>query len=127
LVTLNKEIQTAKEAIAIFFEPATLAGKNIIDASAQQPYDGVSNGVVLVKFDDRGSKKFAKLTRELARTGLSLGIFLNNRLISDPGVEEYYAQRGITGGSAQITIDGCYKTGNNQSSGCYSCSLERGG
>jgi len=46
---------------------------------------------------------FADLTKNLAGTGRSIGIFLDNQLISAPTVGPEFASTGITGGSAVIT------------------------
>ncbi|NEP16461.1 MAG: protein translocase subunit SecD, partial [Leptolyngbya sp. SIO4C1] len=65
---------------------------------------GTSNAwEVVLEFNDEGGDLFAQLTRDIAGTGRSIGIFLDNDLISAPVVDVQYAQTGITGGSAVIS------------------------
>ena len=96
------EIQTSKEAISDLFEPAKLTGKNLQDARPQ-PLPNGDNWEVAIRFDGKGGDEFAELTKNLAGTGRSIGIFLDNTLISTPIVGPEFAQTGITGGSAVIT------------------------
>jgi preprotein translocase subunit SecD len=56
-----------------------------------------------IRFDKEGGDKFAELTKRLAGTGRSIGIFLDNVLISAPIVGVEHAQTGIQGGGATIT------------------------
>jgi preprotein translocase subunit SecD len=58
---------------------------------------------VAIRFDQKGGELFAGLTKELAGTGRSIGIFLDNEVISSPTVGPEHAATGITGGSAIIT------------------------
>ena len=58
---------------------------------------------VAINFDNPGGKKFAELTKNLAGTGRSIGIFLDNELISAPVVGPEFADTGISGGQAVIT------------------------
>jgi preprotein translocase subunit SecD len=55
-----------------------------------------------LEFDAEGGRLFAELTKELAGTGRTLGIFLDDRLISSPVVGAEFAETGITGGRAVI-------------------------
>ena len=67
---------------------------------------GPSQGIewqVIIDFDNEGEEKFANLTKQVAGTGRSIGIFLDNILISAPVVSPQFAVTGITGGSAVIT------------------------
>ncbi|HEY9706329.1 MAG TPA: protein translocase subunit SecD, partial [Allocoleopsis sp.] len=61
------------------------------------------NWEIGLKFDPEGGKIFGEITKDLAGTGRSIGIFLDNELISSPTVGPEFAKDGITGGSAVIT------------------------
>ncbi|MGB3638376.1 MAG: protein translocase subunit SecD, partial [Rivularia sp. (in: cyanobacteria)] len=56
-------------------------------------------------FDQKGGELFAELTKNLAGTGRSIGIFLDNELISAASVGPQFASTGITGGNAVIEGD----------------------
>jgi preprotein translocase subunit SecD len=97
-------IERSNEAIAKLFAPAKLTGKNLKDAGYQPAQNSNSNlWEVTLRFDAQGGEGFAELTKNLAGTGRSIGIFLDNALISSPTVPPEFAQTGITGGSAVIT------------------------
>jgi len=89
-------------AIAALYESTGLTGKNLKDAFAE-PTSVKDNWNVGLKFDPQGADLFASLTKNLAGTGRTLGIFLDNQLISSPTVGVEFAQTGITGGNAVIT------------------------
>lgn len=84
------------------YEPTELTGKNLTSAFPTAPPVG-NNWSVAVRFDSRGGELFADLTKNIAGTGRTLGIFLDNELISSPVVDAQYAQTGIAGGSAEIS------------------------
>lgn len=93
---------TQKDILALFGEPK-LTGDQLDDALAQ-PMGGPGGAwEVGIEFTSEGGDRFAELTREIAGTGRGLGIFLDNKLISAPGVSVEYAQTGITGGRASIS------------------------
>lgn len=95
-------IERSNQAILQLFEAINLNGKNLKDAGYQPAQTG--NGwEVSLRFDQEGGEKFAQMTKELAGTGRSIGIFLDNALISSPVVGPEFAQTGITGGNAVIT------------------------
>ncbi|MFZ9738367.1 MAG: protein translocase subunit SecD [Prochlorotrichaceae cyanobacterium] len=94
-------LERSAEAIAQLFAPATLTGKNLQDAGAQPT--GPDTWEIYIRFDGEGADRFAELTKNLAGTGRSIGIFLDNELISSPVVGAQFAQAGIVGGSASIT------------------------
>ncbi len=95
-------LKRSDAAIASLFEKAVLTEKNLTDAYAET--NSNSNGSSIgLKFDADGSKIFTALTKKLAGTGRSLGIFLNGRLVSSPSISAEFAQTGITGGTAVIT------------------------
>jgi preprotein translocase subunit SecD len=94
-------LKRSNEAIAKLFKSSGLGGENLKDAQPQPLAAGNNWNVVLV-FDSKGGELFAQLTKNLAGTGRSIGIFLDERMISDPTVPVEFAQAGITGGSAVI-------------------------
>ncbi|NER22290.1 MAG: protein translocase subunit SecD [Symploca sp. SIO1C2] len=111
IANLQEEIQTSTEAIFDLFEPAKLTGKNLRDARPQ-PLQAGGNWEVAIRFDPKGGEDFAELTKNLAGTGRSIGIFLDDALISAPTVGPEFAQAGITGGSAVITGNYTFESAN---------------
>lgn len=95
-------LERSNEAIINLFEPTNVTGKNLKDANPQ-PTQAGNNWEVAIRFDAKGGEGFAQLTKELAGTGRSIGIFLDNALISAPTVGPEFAPTGITGGNAVIT------------------------
>ena len=101
---LQAEIKAVNTSIASLYESTGLTGKNLKDAYAEPASSGAnSTWSVALKFDDKGGTLFADLTKSLAGTGRTLGIFLDNSAISAPTVNVEFAQTGITGGNAVIT------------------------
>jgi len=96
-------LQQNNEAIAELFERTNppLTGKNLKDAFAEPTQS--TNWDVVLRFDQPGGELFANLTKNLAGTGRSIGIFLDKELISAPTVGPDFAAAGITGGGAVIT------------------------
>ncbi len=94
-------LKRSNEAIAKLFKSSGLGGENLKDAQPQPLASGNNWNVALV-FDTQGGELFAQLTKNLAGTGRSIGIFLDERMISSPVVGVEFAQAGITGGSAVI-------------------------
>jgi preprotein translocase subunit SecD len=100
IATNAAALKRSDEAISLLFERPTLTEKNLTEAD----FDSRSSSAfIMVKFDAKGTKAFTALTKKLAGTGRTVGIFLNNRLISSPMISSEYAQTGITGGTAMIT------------------------
>ncbi|MFH7024239.1 MAG: protein translocase subunit SecD [Heteroscytonema crispum UTEX LB 1556] len=99
----KQELETNISAIAELFESTNppLTGKYLQDAYGE-PTQG-NNWNVAIRFDQKGGELFAQITKSLAGTGRSIGIFLDNELISAPTVGPEFAATGITGGSAVIT------------------------
>ncbi len=95
-------IERSNQAILQLFEPLNLTGKNLKDAG-YAPAQTSNSWEVTLRFDKDGGEKFAQMTKELAGTGRTIGIFLDNALISSPVVGPEFAQTGITGGNAVIT------------------------
>ncbi|WP_121968154.1 protein translocase subunit SecD [Leptolyngbya sp. BC1307] len=96
-------IEANQEDILALFAESDLGGDKLKDAIAS-PVGGPGGAwQVNIEFDSEGADLFAQLTRDIAGTGRGLGIFLDNQLISAPGVDVSNAKTGIIGGRAQIT------------------------
>ncbi|MGL4881699.1 MAG: preprotein translocase subunit SecD, partial [Waterburya sp.] len=102
LAEINQSLQKSNQAIAGLFESVGLTGTNLTDAHPQPDATG-NRWEVAINFNDPGGKKFAELTKNLAGTGRSIGIFLDDELISSPVVGPEFAGTGIAGGKAVIT------------------------
>ena len=102
LAEVQESLAKSNQAIATLFESVGLTGTNLTDARPQPDATG-NRWEVAINFDDAGGKKFAQLTKELAGTGRSIGIFLDDELISSPVVGPEFADTGIAGGRAVIT------------------------
>lgn len=103
IVKNQEDLQNNNQAIAELFESTKppLIGKYLQDAYGE-PTQG-DNWNVAIRFDPQGGQLFADLTKNLAGTGRSIGVFLDNELISAPTVGIEFAATGITGGAAVIT------------------------
>ncbi|HLP91107.1 MAG TPA: protein translocase subunit SecD [Nostocaceae cyanobacterium] len=97
------ELEKTQQEIAQLFESTNppLSGKYLKDAYGS-PTQG-TDWDVAISFDQKGGELFTELTRKLAGTNLSIGIFLDNELISSPIVPERFKDTGIAGGAASIT------------------------
>ncbi|WP_353933145.1 protein translocase subunit SecD [Okeanomitos corallinicola TIOX110] len=95
-------LKNNNEALAELFESTDppLTGKYLQDAQGESTQG--TNWDVALRFDAKGGELFANLTKNLAGTGRTIGIFLDNELISSPGVPVEFAATGITGGRAVI-------------------------
>ncbi|MDB9349327.1 protein translocase subunit SecD [Nodularia spumigena] len=104
IIKNQEELQQNNQAIAELFESTDppLDGKYLQDAYGE-PTQNSSNWNVAIRFDQKGGELFANLTKNLAGTGRSIGVFLDNELISAPVVGIEFAATGITGGAAVIT------------------------
>ena len=102
IAQLKESLTASNAAILSFFDSVGLTGSNLEDARPTPNQTG-NAWEVAINFDNEGGKKFAELTKNLAGTGRSLGIFLDDELISAPTVGVQFADFGITGGSAVIT------------------------
>lgn len=98
--------------IGKLFNPQTITGKNLKNATPT-PTDG-GGWQVAIEFDGAGGDEFAKITKNIALTGRTVGVFLDNDPISTPEVREpALAATGITGGKAVITGDFTAETAND--------------
>ncbi len=102
LETAQEDLRQANEAIATLFEKTELTGE-MLRTAAPQPSQSGNTWEVVIEFDSRGADLFAELTKNVAGTGRTLGIFLDNELISAPTVGVEFAELGITGGRASIS------------------------
>ena len=102
LAQIDESIRKSDEAIAGLFDSVGLTGTNLTDARPQPDATG-NRWEVAINFDNAGGRRFAELTKNLAGTGRSIGIFLDDRLISSPVVGPEFADTGISGGRAVIT------------------------
>ena len=99
---LQQKMLERNAAIAELFAPASITGAQLTDAFVQPMADG-NRWEIVIEFDAEGADNFAELSRNIAGTGRSIGIFLDGRLLSAPIVDVQYAETGITGGSASIS------------------------
>jgi preprotein translocase subunit SecD len=106
------DLKKSNESIGQLFSAPQLTGKNLKDAQPR-PTQTVDSWDVVLAFDQPGGKAFAELTKSLAGTGRSIGIFLDNSLISSPIVDIQYKATGISGGGA--TINGNFKAKDAES------------
>jgi preprotein translocase subunit SecD len=97
----QKALAKSNEAIAELYEPTGLIGKNLKEANPST--DQAGRWEVAIRFDKDGGEKFAQLTKDLAGTGRTIGIFLDNALLSSPTVPPEFVKTGISGGAAVIT------------------------
>ncbi|MCI3280154.1 protein translocase subunit SecD [Synechococcus sp. PCC 6717] len=110
----NREsLAASQQAIANLFAPSELTGAMLQEAFASPVAPGSPNWNVIVRFDPQGAELFARLTKEIAGTGRSIGIFLDDRLISAPTVSAQYAETGIIGGNAEISGGFTAQTAND--------------
>jgi preprotein translocase subunit SecD len=97
--------------IGKLFDKPVITGKNLKNASPEPLSAGGWN--VAIEFDTFGGDAFAKLTKNLAGTGRSIGVFLDNDPISTPTVGAEFAATGIAGGKAVITGNFTTEAANN--------------
>ncbi|AFZ54807.1 protein translocase subunit SecD [Cyanobacterium aponinum] len=87
------------------YEKTELNGEKLQGANFQPAPQG-NDWEVVLEFNNEGGRLFAELTKQIAGTGRTLGIFLDNELISSPTVSAEYASTGIMGGRATISGGG---------------------
>ncbi len=110
IAELTESLEVSNQALLDLFDSVGLSGKNLRNARY-----GPSQGIqweVIIDFDNEGGQKFAELTKNIAGTGRSIGIFLDDVLISAPVVGAEFVTTGITGGSAVITGNFTAETAN---------------
>jgi preprotein translocase subunit SecD len=111
IATNNAAIEKQKVEISKLFHKAVITGQHIAGANPQ-PLPG-GGWEVAIEFNSTGSGAFAKLTKNLAGTGRSIGVFLDKEPISTPTVGPTFADTGITGGKAVIMGNFTTETAND--------------
>ncbi|WP_309730067.1 protein translocase subunit SecD [Chamaesiphon sp. OTE_75_metabat_556] len=111
LAEKQSTIEKQSAQIDKLFNPAAITGKNLKYANPEPLSAG--GWEVSIEFDGTGGDAFAKLTKNLAGTGRSIGVFLDKEPISTPTVGPTFAATGITGGKAVITGDFTTETAND--------------
>jgi preprotein translocase subunit SecD len=101
LATNQLIIQKQYAEINKLFDRPKITGKQIVRANEEPLPGGGWN--IAIEFDNKGAEAFRQLTKNLAGTGRSIGVFVNNNPISTPTVGAEFAATGITGGKAVIT------------------------
>ena len=99
----RSELEKTQTEVLNLFAETGLTGDKLRDALASPSPGGGGGWQVNLSFNSEGAQLFADLTRDIAGTGRSIGIFLDDRLISAPTVPVEYAQNGIEGGQATIS------------------------
>lgn len=102
LEELLQQIKESNQAIALLYKEPVIRGQQLQDAFPQ-PTQGGNGWEIVLRFNNEGGRNFAELTKNLAGTGRTIGIFLDDSLLSSPTVSVEFADTGITGGSAVIT------------------------
>ena len=104
LAALSIELKkVSQQSFTDLFNKTGIDGRNLKEAFAQPLGSAGDDWQVDIRFDADGGLKFADMTKRLAGTGRSIGVFLDDTLISAPNVGIEFAQNGITGGGASIS------------------------
>ncbi|MEB3225003.1 MAG: protein translocase subunit SecD [Synechococcus sp.] len=99
---LETAIASLDQEILGLFEPVNLVGEYVTNAQPAPTQTG-NSWQVFLNFNGEGAERFAEITKGLAGTRRSVGIFLDNALLSAPTVRPEYAAQGIAGGNVTIT------------------------
>jgi preprotein translocase subunit SecD len=110
LAKTQAAIDRQYQEIGKLFNRPTITGQRISAARPQQL--GAGQWEVAIEFDKAGGNAFAELTKKLAGTGRSIGIFLDDDPISTPVVGTQFAATGIIGGRAVIQGNFTAQTAN---------------
>lgn len=97
---LKQQLAQIKQEL---FGPAVLTEENVVDVSSQEAYPNPTTMDILLRFDAQGAKQFQEITKKVAGTQRSIGIFLDDQLLSAPIVSSQFADKGIPGGQVVIT------------------------
>jgi preprotein translocase subunit SecD len=100
---LETKLQENNRVLNNIFEATKLTSRYIKYAESEPQIIIGEYWNLSISFDAEGSKLFAKLTKTLAGTKRSVGIFIDNELITTPIVGAEYKKTGITNGKAWIT------------------------
>lgn len=98
---VQASIKKNRLEIRNLFDGVGLTGSMLRDAVAV-PSQSQGFWDVNLTFNEEGGEKFAKMTGELGGTGRSIGIFLDEDVISLASVDVKFQGKGITGGNAVI-------------------------
>jgi preprotein translocase subunit SecD len=96
----SRDVEKQLAVIDKLFDKAVLSGRHIRNATTES--GSSNNWEVVIEFDQVGADIFTAITKRLAGTGRSIGVFLDNYLITNPTVGRQYTNNGITGGKASI-------------------------
>lgn len=99
---LQPQIDETRTAILDLFEPGNIDSTMLLDAQAVQ-LTGFNVWEIRIWFDAQGTDQFAQQTKAMAGTGRTIGIFLDDVLLSTPIVPVEYAETGIPDGEATIS------------------------
>jgi preprotein translocase subunit SecD len=111
ITAIQQDIDKQYTQVGKLFDRAVITGRQLRNASPQPL--AADSWEVALEFDGPGGDAFAKMTKSLAGTGRSIGVFLDNDPISTPTVGPTFAATGITGGKAVITGNFTTETAQN--------------
>ncbi len=118
MVTIEiPDVDDPNEAIANYMQTAKLEFRNEagttlltgehVDNAVASYYNNTEKGTteicVNLKLTDEGEGLFAAATKDAAKNGTKLGIYIDGYMISQPSVDKEYAETGIIGGEAVIS------------------------
>jgi preprotein translocase subunit SecD len=99
----QNKLRRVNTKILRLFKSAEITDRHVIEAQAgKDPMITDAKISVELKFDNIGAQRFSTLTKKLAGTGRSIGIFVNDEILSYPLVDAQYAATGIRGGRTFI-------------------------
>ncbi|MEO1394559.1 MAG: hypothetical protein AAFV90_16755 [Cyanobacteria bacterium J06634_5] len=98
---MQADIEKVRSEILDLFEPSLVNGDLLADARARPLED--NTWAVNIQFTEEGTALFAEQTKLMAGTGRTIGLFLDNVLLSTPVVSVDFADKGIDSGSAVIS------------------------
>ena len=108
IAEIQATIERQYTEVGKLFGKAVISGRQLTNATPVSV--SATNWNVALDFNNTGGDAFAKLTKNLAGTGRSIGVFVDRDPISTPNVPVEHAATGITGGSAIITGNFTAKT-----------------
>lgn len=100
---LQNQLELAQAELLALYDEPQLRTEDVEEAYASVEGASGAQWSVAVDFTPQAADKFAELTRNLAGTGRSLGLWVNGELIAVPMIDGTFAEEGITGGSAVIS------------------------
>jgi preprotein translocase subunit SecD len=98
----KEQLNKSTKAIFALFSKPMISGEDVQDARAES-LEQIGGWSIMMNFNEAGAQKFTELTKGLAGTGQSIGIFLDDQLISAPIVDAQFKANGITGGRAEVS------------------------